>query len=447
MTMITRIEVDGFKSFRNFAIDLQPFQVLIGPNGAGKSNLFDAITLLSHLAGDNTLYKAFRQSRGDIGELFTILPGGQRIKQMSFAVEMLIGKQVTDTFGVTANVSSTRLRYELHIECRTERGFEKLYINRESLRPITGDDDKWFKSNIPAQKRNDWIVRKRREAYISTDPVTSRIYKHQDRRSGKKQETPLGKIERTILSSVASAEYPTAYAARQEMISWRLLQLIPQALRTPSSIYDPTDLLSDGSNLAAVLYRMSHENKSILSRVSGDMANIVPGILDISIRALTGREELLIEATAPDSALFSSHALSEGTLRILTIVTLKNDPTHQGVICFEEPENGVHPGGLQNMVAILQSMTTNFMEDQSETVRQVLVNTHSPALLNYVEPSNLLFVHMATEGVRTTQMSPITVNPKLFPDDTSSRKYAIHEVMQYLNPKPFSDKYQSLEQL
>src|SRR5579863_6840387 len=41
--MLTRLEIDGFKSFRNFAINFQPFQVLIGPNGVGKTNLFDAI--------------------------------------------------------------------------------------------------------------------------------------------------------------------------------------------------------------------------------------------------------------------------------------------------------------------------------------------------------------------------------------------------------------------
>ena len=30
--MITRLEVDGFKSLRDFAVDLEPFTVFIGPN-------------------------------------------------------------------------------------------------------------------------------------------------------------------------------------------------------------------------------------------------------------------------------------------------------------------------------------------------------------------------------------------------------------------------------
>ena len=85
--MITRIEINGFKSFHNFKVNLRPFQVFIGPNGVGKTNLFDAIVLLSHLAGDNTVADAFRQSRGEIAELFTYFPDGTRAKLMSFAVD------------------------------------------------------------------------------------------------------------------------------------------------------------------------------------------------------------------------------------------------------------------------------------------------------------------------------------------------------------------------
>ena len=47
--MITRIEIDGFKSFSDFALDLGPFHVIIGANGCGKSNLFDALAFYAWL--------------------------------------------------------------------------------------------------------------------------------------------------------------------------------------------------------------------------------------------------------------------------------------------------------------------------------------------------------------------------------------------------------------
>ncbi|MFG2517090.1 AAA family ATPase [Streptomyces sp. NPDC048584] len=38
--MITRIEIDGYTSFDDFALDLSPFTVLVGANASGKSNLW-----------------------------------------------------------------------------------------------------------------------------------------------------------------------------------------------------------------------------------------------------------------------------------------------------------------------------------------------------------------------------------------------------------------------
>ncbi|MBE9229569.1 AAA family ATPase [Phormidium sp. LEGE 05292] len=51
--MLTRIEINGFKTFENFALDLSPFSVILGPNASGKSNLFDALQFLSQIAVNN----------------------------------------------------------------------------------------------------------------------------------------------------------------------------------------------------------------------------------------------------------------------------------------------------------------------------------------------------------------------------------------------------------
>jgi AAA15 family ATPase/GTPase len=47
--MITRIELDGFKTFKDFEVELGLFEVIVGANGSGKSNVFDALRLLSAL--------------------------------------------------------------------------------------------------------------------------------------------------------------------------------------------------------------------------------------------------------------------------------------------------------------------------------------------------------------------------------------------------------------
>ncbi|WP_069471371.1 AAA family ATPase [Candidatus Marithrix sp. Canyon 246] len=71
--MITKIEIDGFKTFSNLKIELSPFVIIAGANGSGKSNLFDAILLLSRLA-ETDIKSAFQEQRGEARELFTQYP-------------------------------------------------------------------------------------------------------------------------------------------------------------------------------------------------------------------------------------------------------------------------------------------------------------------------------------------------------------------------------------
>src|SRR4051812_23660861 len=120
--MITRLEVDGFKSLRDFAIDLDPFTVLIGPNSAGKSNVLEALGLLSRLCHE-PIEVAFKGGRGRAVDQFT-LEQGEPVRSIRFAVEFLLPFDV-DTGGVPAN----RLRYELSItRARQPRGAEALVV-------------------------------------------------------------------------------------------------------------------------------------------------------------------------------------------------------------------------------------------------------------------------------------------------------------------------------
>lgn len=135
--MLTRIEIDGFKTFREFALDLPPFMVLLGPNGAGKSNLFDALRFLSRLVSDPVL-EAAQDARGDLLELFHHDSEGRRSDRIRFAVEVLLDDAVTDAFGETSELPTTRVRYELTIELRSVPTGLRPFVTHE--RPRTGAD-------------------------------------------------------------------------------------------------------------------------------------------------------------------------------------------------------------------------------------------------------------------------------------------------------------------
>jgi AAA15 family ATPase/GTPase len=154
--LITQIEIDGFKTFKDFKVELAPFQVIVGPNGSGKSNLFDALRLLSRLA-DTGLLSAFRKLRGDAGELFTKFPDGQTSNRIRMAVEMLVDRKVQDDLGREAELKYTRLRYELEIIFYSdEHGPDQLHVAHESLKSILPVEDTWCKK-YGLSSQNNWL--------------------------------------------------------------------------------------------------------------------------------------------------------------------------------------------------------------------------------------------------------------------------------------------------
>lgn len=447
--MITRIEIDGFKTFQDFFLELGPFQVIVGVNGSGKSNLFDALRLLARLA-DADLRTAFQDLRGEAGELFRLLPDARPTNRIRLAVELFIDRHIQDSWGAQAELKYTRLRYEVHIERRPdERGLERLYVTHESLVPIARGKDAWLKRYL-VQDLNIWLPRLtggRSSPFISTEEEsgTNTILLHQDGHGGRKASVA-ERVERTILSGVTNTEFPHALAVREEMRAWHFLQLNPEVLRQPGSMLAPTFLAPDGSNLPSTLARIESEDELALTDVSRDLANLVPGIVGVGVEKDTARERYLVHAHTEDGNTFSSRVLSDGTLRLLALVTLKNDPQHHGVLCFEEPENGVHPFRLQQMAHLLRALATDFSdpEQQHTRLRQLLVNTHSPVFAGQTGVrDHLLFAQMVQRVqpgqngrvARLTQITPVDVDPQLkmrlgLSDET--RQYTLRQVIQYL---------------
>ena len=102
---------------------------------------------------------------------------------------------------------------------------------------------------------------------------------------------------------------------------------------------------------------------------------------------------------------------------MLALTSLKYDLTHGGVLLFEEPENGVHPFRIERLVPLLRDIATNFnapsvYEDNSEKLRQLIVNTHSPKVLWQLADYEMVFAHVAetiVDGqiIRVTRMLPV----------------------------------------
>lgn len=390
--MITYIKINGFKSFQDFEMEFTPLTVVAGTNAAGKSNLFDALKLLSRLAEVDKIHTAFREGqRGDLFELFTQYDEHHYADEMEFCVEMLVNREVTDAWGGTALLKYTRLHYELKIHrFVNSSGMDDLEVVYERLATLKHQEDKWIKF-LPKERIEFWrpkvVTGKRGVPYIFTEEQNGvpTVFVPQDGGGGNKRSFPLRNATRTVLSSIDSVDFRHILAVKQEMLSWRFLQLNPDDLRQPTSKRTGEDIISvSGKNLAAALYRIQQEDSYALVEISRKLNEFIPHYTDVLVEDDSENKQYVIYLKNVDGKKYSSRVLSEGTLRLLTLCILQYDSKHTGLLCFEEPENGIHPFRIKTMVNLLKDLTTDF-GDCDLPLRQVIVNTHSTVFVGEIQ--------------------------------------------------------------
>ncbi|AZO72159.1 MAG: DUF2813 domain-containing protein [Mesorhizobium sp.] len=430
--MITKIEIDGFKNFENLVLDLRPFTAIVGPNASGKSNLFDALKFLSLLA-QHDVRTAMQDLRGEPEELFRRTSSGNS-RRMRFAVEVVLNPNGVDAFGTVYEVKSQRLRYELEIAFKYDaKGNARgIFVSRENCCVIPKH------SETVAYIKRDRSLRYsgQLKPFIRMKGAGSEYEAIEIRQDGAtKRGRPVtlsaNEASRTALSTVSTAEFPHLYALRELFISTRFLEINPQAARKPSGRFEDRHLRSDASNLSAVLAKIRDETRNesqpdgVLSDISADLSSLIPSVRAIVLRDDPGAKEYSF-SLALDDLDFSSRVISDGTLRLLALLTALNDPLRKGILCFEEPENGVHEGRIELLVDFLRSAATAPDQLGKGNLYQILVNTHSPAVMAALEDEEIVAADMVTTvesetGGRSqrTRMRTGVVAPDLFDPETT----------------------------
>jgi len=408
--MLTRLKVSGFKNLVDVDVRFGPFTCIAGANGVGKSNLFDAITFLSALA-DRPLMDAALSVRdeggrtADIKSLFHRV-GDKPVEEMSFEAEMIVPLEALDELGQQAKASITFLRYSVTLSMRDDdspRSLGSLELRKEELSHINiGDANKELLFPHNTQWRRTAVTGERRAPYfISTEGEGSNrvIKSHQDKSGGRPLSRLATNLPRTVLSVANAAESPTALLARREMQSWRLLQLEPSSLRQSDDFRAPTRLGVDGSHLPATLYHLAHasEDESLIySQVANRLSELIDDVHGVWVDRDERRELLTLQVTDRSRTSYPARALSDGTLRFLALAVLDLEPESYGLLCLEEPENGIHPERIPAMLRLLQDIATDVHEGigPNNPLRQVVINTHSPSVVSEVPEESLLLADL-----------------------------------------------------
>lgn len=414
--MLTRLEVSGFKNLRDVTLDLGPFTCIAGENGVGKSNVFDAIEFLSSLAS-MSFGEASQRLRGDSamrsGDVRDIFWNGTEPSEgeIQLAAEMLVPAEVEDDLGAPARASTTFLKYELRLsyeEAGELSSGGRVALRHESLTHITkGEALRHLPFPHSAKEFRPAVVQGQRRGgdFLSTiDRDGSLVINvHGDGGSyGRPQPRSAERANRTVLSTMTTNDNPTALAARREMQSWRRLSLEPSAMRAPDSFSAPTIMGPDGAHIASTLWRIAHtrlddgeiDPETVYARIADRLSDLLGSrVAGVHVDQDRVREVYTLYLDEGNGRTFPARALSEGTLRFLALCVLLEDPTMKGLVCMEEPENGIHPSNLAAMMQLVQDLAVDPLRapDEQNPFRQVIVNTHSPGVVQLCRPDDLVY--------------------------------------------------------
>jgi hypothetical protein len=178
-------------------------------------------------------------------------------------------------------------------------------------------------------------------------------------------------------------------------------------------------------------------------RVYGQVANRLSELIDdvheVAVDRDERRELLTLMVTGADSTRHPARALSDGTLRFLALAVLLQDPEARGVICLEEPENGIHPERIPAMLRLLQDIVTDVEAPLGDDnpLRQIIINTHSPAVVTQVPDESLLFAELreiVRNGERFKGLSFASLPETWRAGVDGARTVSRGKLLAYLNP-------------
>lgn len=190
----------------------------------------------------------------------------------------------------------------------------------------------------------------------------------------------------------------------------RLYRIDPISSKEPdNSDQDPTALSSRGDNLASVLGRME-KDEELAAIILDWMETIVPSVEKINTerQKLDSRTAILFKESGTKRQ-FPANMVSDGTIYALSLLVVVLDAPKHSLILIEEPERGLHPKAIQELVG--------FIRERSCLGASIWMTTHSEAVVRALELKELWlvdkkegksrFTSAVTQGLSNEDFAPL----------------------------------------
>ncbi|MCK4658049.1 MAG: AAA family ATPase [Phycisphaerae bacterium] len=394
--MIRRVRIRGYKSLKDVTVDFRhPLTVVIGANASGKSNLLDALGLVSRMALSPTLEEAFRQHRGRIIEAFTFGLGGLREaltrESLCFSIEVDVELSEPTVRETEEEIACRRRKFDGAKPDNPAKVVEQLLRYRIEIEYRPSDNILCVLDENLSALRHDGKPSKSRKPFLSCEGEEAKrvIRLRLEGQASRPTEFDVG-LPYTVVSRPHYApHYPHIEAFKRELSGWRFYYLEPRVMRAESDLKVISVPGHYGEDLAAFFHTLKSRAPKQFEATCKALRHILPVVEQVDVEK--NEEGLLRLSIKEGGTEFSARVMSEGTLRLLGLLAILQPHTPATTIGFEEPENGVHPRRIGTVAQILENIGAT-------CAFQIIVNTHSPILAEYVSAESLLLCRSGRHG-------------------------------------------------
>ncbi|WP_374978929.1 ATP-binding protein [Pseudomonas solani] len=365
----------NFKNYSQASINLfSNFTLLIGKNGSGKSNLIEGVELLAAIAEGKPLH------------------------------EMVDGKSYSpNSFPIRGGIHSC-----VKFDCdEFSLGFSGVYSFLGAAQPFD------YRVSVsvdpfPRISQEYLTVGKRKIFYAITDG---------DRKDGmldvqfdnfaRGGTKPHRKFygDRSIMSRYE--ELIQANEAGDKGNKLKAVQMVAAIKRyiQSSFVFDPNPklmrdyvrvgqniLLKDGSNISAVLQNIAATELDKKSK-NHSIANILRIVTQVpeepfaDFEFIQTRQHDTIFAIKSGERIVDARLISDGTLRVLAVITALESIPRGSRVVIEEFDNGLHPSRAELLISAIREIV-------KRRELNILLSTHNPASLNSLDNDWLQNVHV-----------------------------------------------------
>ena len=365
---IQAVLIDGFKNLSNVKISFDNITALVALNNFGKSNVLSGIDF------GLDFIKASIEDKKDMMSNSNLIPINCSMVGRNYRYEMEV---------------STDINNEEYI---IQYGYEFEWKDSEDKEPQIVSEFLKVKLDEKGQKFTQLINR------------TADLALYKSSETGRCSSKI--RVENAELVANKLRAYDELYYA-QIITKLNGMKIYMENNLHAKSFYQPDPIIRKGfeneminaDNLPRVIYNLKKQNPDKFELLKDVYSQLFPDIEDVivkqfKINGLTNNEELpenlpfvfsnnyhvlfVKEKNLVNPVNFSM--MSDGAKRVFMILTkiIVSSVSNISLIAIEEPENSVHPGLFQSYIQIISQLLDDC---------KVIITSHSPYIISYLDPS------------------------------------------------------------